>query len=120
MLNYQSSDVKGPKPIIKVNNADQHTTSAGEDISVLHDNYSTHEKHSKQDNREKPYHAAYMQHPGYKMRPATAQADYNHKLYERAVKRNEQFNEENIENLKITIESRMLNAEYKDNVYVKI
>ena len=47
------------------------------------------------------------------MRPATAHADYNHKLYDRAAKRHEQFNEENIENLRISIESKMLNAEQK-------
>ena len=47
------------------------------------------------------------------MRPATAQADYNHKLYDRAAKRHAQFNDENIESLKIGIECKMLNAEQK-------
>ena len=59
MLNYGSNSTKGIKPIIKVNNDGQTTTAGGDDLSVLHDNYSSLEKRSSRDKREKHQNVHY-------------------------------------------------------------
>ena len=95
---------------MRVNVDQENQSEARDDKSYFNDSQAAHSArhHDFQEKKEKHAYEHHANRDLFRKKHTTV--DYNHKLYERAAKKAAYWNEENIDKLKISIESKMATA----------